>query len=1351
MRNINLAKWLGFFVVVLFLFSTTMPAQNLIKKEADDYQINHTITFSTSDFSFDNFMGYDTVNLNEGTIINEIGKPMMPAKQINIALPEGMIAEDVKITDIDFQKIKGNYNISPAQPPQKIGTSIDEVEFATPDHLTYNSKRAYPQKTVELIDQSDLCGQSWATIQVNPLKYYPKQNELVMVKSITFAVTGDSGYVCGDYLPISMSESNQETYQRMIENVVVNPKDIKLHSSENYPQIIGVGPGDYDYVIITQDSWVDDFQPLADWKTAKGIPTNIVSTNWIYYSGGYSGSNQDKIRAFVQDARNTWGSMYFLLGGDTNIIPYYTDSFYLSGEGQTLDLPSDTYYADYDRDWTCEVHLGRAPTRYTSQIPTFINKIFLYEKNPPLSNYAKTAFFCGFDLHSYNSGEGEDCKIDIRNYYLPSGWTYRSEYDSEGGTHKSDVLNYLDLGNNLVNHADHSGSTSLGVGYTNHGDSMENGDITGISNGDRLSIFYSMGCHSCDYTVTTGIAEATVRDSTGGSVAFVGNSDYGWYVPYEDDYASMRYDRYFFRSLFNQNHFKLGESFSDHKNDAYWSGGMGQDNYDKFIFVELTLLGDPELPIWTDNPSSMSVTHPSTVNIGSSSFAVNTNAPYATICLWKGDEIYEIATANSAGDYTFIINPLTTGVLDVTVTKHNYLPYEGTATVSQINHPPYVPTPAYPLDGATDISIDGVLAWIGGDQDSGDTVEYDVYFGTSPSPPYFDTTPIYQYWQTSINYDLPTLQYDTTYYWKIVARDNHGEESTSSIWDFTTEDEPTYILTTIAEGAGEIFKDPDLPSYPYGQVVELTAYPVPGYWHFVQWEGDVDDIYDNPTTITMYEDETVTAYFEPDELTLDIDIIGEGTVLKDPDQATYHFNDVVELTPIPENGWSFIEWSGDVLPGHENDNPLYLTIEGNMQVTATFNPDPFVLNLIDFPMYQAQQPNPEQMTGPAVAQMTLNYLWWNDNQDPTPPMLYDDQQWLYDVGRTNNSNPGLTSLDMDGMWSLLQTYRPLPYNEYGYNFLKRHNTDQLEMLKQICQWVNYTIGTYGGYTEGHPEHVPGIIPAYGNYENWMAIRGIHTDRFVYPMPEELEVYGFWINDPMPDGIGEYSYVTAPEFTSTYYQQLDVSGDPYDGEYVAIVEPPEDVEQSNIILKTPNVQFNSYQKNILKQIRESEIIPRELKLLSDKWIVDAAILGLQEELMDNDEAFAELFETTVADTPIFIDSSNGYYAIPFNLLQRHTQGEEQLTAIVVLIDADDGNFRGVSWTEEPMNYLPVKKESAINIANSYFEEQGIEPLIIKDVKLIHKDNSPYYPDWMITFEGYQMYIGQDESIEMINVK
>jgi PKD repeat protein len=75
--------------------------------------------------------------------------------------------------------------------------------------------------------------------------------------------------------------------------------------------------------------------------------------------------------------------------------------------------------------------------------------------------------------------------------------------------------------------------------------------------------------------------------------------------------------------------------------------------------------------------------------------------------------------------------------------------------------------------------VTAVLSWTGGDPD-GDSVTYDVYFGTSSSPPKVSSN------QLATTYNPGTLAYSTTYYWKIIAWDNHSANTTSSTWHFTT-------------------------------------------------------------------------------------------------------------------------------------------------------------------------------------------------------------------------------------------------------------------------------------------------------------------------------------------------------------------------------------------------------------------------------------------------------------------------------------------------------------------------------------------------------------------------------------
>ncbi len=561
---------------------------------------------------------------------------------------------------------------------------------------------------------------------------------------------------------------------------MINPEDVTLNSFNINIYPLGVDPGDYDYVIITKSDWEDDFQPLADWKTKKGKPAKIVTTEWIYSE--YSGSSKEKIRAFIEDAYNTWGTTFFLLGGDTSTIPYHTVNYVGS------NIPTDTYYSDYDDDWMCEVHVGRASVYQTGSdaggIDKFISKVLGYEKNPPTTNFAKRVALFGFDLNA--ATPGENCKDDIEELYIPIDWSVTKVYDSDSGNHEDEVDSVVNNGQNLINHIDHSNQNYMGTGSTNHGWGLYSSEVDEFSNGNKQSTWYSIGCYACAYDYDNCIAEHFVRDTNGGGVAFIGNSRYGWFYSGNDDLASLRYDRYLFKSLFEENHYKIGHLFSDHKMDAYAS--MDPDSYNKYIFSELTLLGDPEMPIWTDNPKNFVVNHPSQLPIGSSSFTVHVetsggeNVNHAYVCLWKDDEVYLTGWTSYNGDVIFNPSPDTTGIMYVTVTKQDFKPHESSAVVLEfINDPPYLPNNPDPEHGAVDVPIYSTLSWLGGDPNPGDSVVYDVYFGTSlPLPKVSDNQP-------ETTYDPGLLDYETTYLWQIIAMDNHGASTEGPVWHFTTE------------------------------------------------------------------------------------------------------------------------------------------------------------------------------------------------------------------------------------------------------------------------------------------------------------------------------------------------------------------------------------------------------------------------------------------------------------------------------------------------------------------------------------------------------------------------------------
>jgi hypothetical protein len=97
----------------------------------------------------------------------------------------------------------------------------------------------------------------------------------------------------------------------------------------------------------------------------------------------------------------------------------------------------------------------------------------------------------------------------------------------------------------------------------------------------------------------------------------------------------------------------------------------------------------------------------------------------------------------------------------------------------------YAPFPADNLTPATGHAVTVPasgkisLSWHGSSVDN-DIVDYDIYFGTAPSPP------LYQSHNTSQNISNVTTSSKTTFYWKIVTRDSNNNTSTSDVAEFTT-------------------------------------------------------------------------------------------------------------------------------------------------------------------------------------------------------------------------------------------------------------------------------------------------------------------------------------------------------------------------------------------------------------------------------------------------------------------------------------------------------------------------------------------------------------------------------------
>ena len=104
----------------------------------DNYQVSYTVQFSADELVFYRHLGWDMVRLQDGSHLAELGEPMLPAKEIRIALPAGMAVTGVQIAGTTQERIPGRFNILPAQPAREIGSSDDDVKFVQPDLADYS-------------------------------------------------------------------------------------------------------------------------------------------------------------------------------------------------------------------------------------------------------------------------------------------------------------------------------------------------------------------------------------------------------------------------------------------------------------------------------------------------------------------------------------------------------------------------------------------------------------------------------------------------------------------------------------------------------------------------------------------------------------------------------------------------------------------------------------------------------------------------------------------------------------------------------------------------------------------------------------------------------------------------------------------------------------------------------------------------------------------------------------------------------------------------------------------------------------------------------------------------------------
>ncbi|MGD6934074.1 MAG: LamG-like jellyroll fold domain-containing protein [Candidatus Bathyarchaeia archaeon] len=133
--------------------------------------------------------------------------------------------------------------------------------------------------------------------------------------------------------------------------------------------------------------------------------------------------------------------------------------------------------------------------------------------------------------------------------------------------------------------------------------------------------------------------------------------------------------------------------------------------------------------------------------------------------------------------------------------------------------------------------------------------------------------------------------------------------------------------------------NPTAGTYVYSQNTQATVQAIPNSnYQLSYWLRNGTNVGSaNPYSFTMNANYELTPVFsqqQPTEYTLTVNINGDGTVTKNPNQATYTSGTIVTLTAVPNADASFVGWSGDA-----SGTSLTTTVamNSNKVVTASFS------------------------------------------------------------------------------------------------------------------------------------------------------------------------------------------------------------------------------------------------------------------------------------------------------------------------------------------------------------------------------------------------------------------------------
>ena len=684
---------------------------------------NYTLTFQKSDYRInlkDSIISVTPVN-KDVCYTEDSNAPALPYVVYRVLRPQGAIDEK-PIVSFDEELLYNNVYIAANPQTSNKGNNkpVDNERIA---------KSSLMSPVLYSATQS-MYGYTYIMLKITPFIYDIETKRLCFVSKINIK-----------FDDVTITDSEVEYDRKKVESIksfIINPDEIYTYypqqkdSKKSSPSKAvsynhTIDNGKVDYAIITSEALKPAFQDLIEWKIQKGLRAKIYTLTEIYESivASQFQTNPQKIRRWIDYMYNYYDLKYVLIGGDASVVPvqYCRGKYIKNGAVQNEDVPSDLFYSTYSNVspiWhnnvngfvgeglivmTPNVYLTRVPVNTVQDVQHFVQKLLLYEKANGLFDtyYMNKMLFAGTHLTENNILNNSAYTSDNQMYsaYIQPYWGGNRDY-----LYKVDGTTYTNLSEfntlteqnlrQLINLHYHllfvnchgtEYSWDLAPGYfgTYSATHCEN---------TSPSIIVTDACETNAFDALDGSLSMAFMNSEKGAVAYYGNSRQAFFYAQNSGIPpigpSLLFSAYFFKYLFTgfptDAPYRYGAVAAHSK--MKWVDNANSSETDGWRYLQFSInpLGDPEMPIYTATPqnfSNVQISVGSNGNVTVSTGGVD-SCTIALTSLDNGQSYFDVA--ENVSSYTF---PDVYARCYVTITKHNYCPYQHTVSYPGISGPEY--------------------------------------------------------------------------------------------------------------------------------------------------------------------------------------------------------------------------------------------------------------------------------------------------------------------------------------------------------------------------------------------------------------------------------------------------------------------------------------------------------------------------------------------------------------------------------------------------------------------------------------------------------------------------------------